>query len=142
VTGDDSASGEVRTFRLDRIESAAVVEGSFVAPEDFDPAAHVLQSLAGMPRAYAVSVRVQGSEADVRRRLPGSVAMVDELGHGWVRVRLQAERLDWVPGVLAGLDRPFIVEEPAALREEVRALAERLLTCAEATPSATPSHRR
>jgi hypothetical protein len=45
---------------------------------------------------------------------------------GWVRVRLRAERLDWVPAVLAGMDRPFVVEEPVELREQVRALARRL----------------
>ena len=47
-------------------------------------------------------------------------------GEGWVRVRLQAERLDWIPAVLAGLDRPFVIEQPAALRDQVRALARRL----------------
>jgi predicted DNA-binding transcriptional regulator YafY len=134
VTGEDSASGEVRTFRLDRIESAVVVDGAFEAPGDFDPAAHVLSSLAGMPRAHAISVRVHGSAADVRRRLPGSVAAVDELDDGWVLVRLQAERLDWVPGVLAGLNRPFVVEAPEALRAEVRALAQRLIDSAAAIP--------
>jgi predicted DNA-binding transcriptional regulator YafY len=130
VTGADSASGQVRTFRLDRIESAAVTGGTFEAPDEFDPASQVLSSLASMPRGHAVSVRIQGSEADVRRRLPGSVATVEELGAGWVRVRLQAERLDWVPGVLAGLDRPFVVEAPPQLADAVRDLGKRLIAYA------------
>jgi predicted DNA-binding transcriptional regulator YafY len=134
VTGADSDRGEVRTFRLDRIEAATVTDGSFEAPPGFDPAGHVTASLAGMPRAYAVSVRVQGTADDVTRRLPRGIATVDELGDGWVRVRLQAERLDWVPGVLAGVDRPFVIEAPEALRAEVRALAQRLTRSAAATP--------
>ncbi len=134
VTGKDSSSGEVRTFRLDRISSATVAEGSFEAPAGFEPAAHVLASLAGMPRAHAVSVRMEGTSEEVRRRLPAGLATVDELGDGWVRVRLQAERLDWVPGVLAGLNRSFVVEAPEALREEVRALAQRLIDGAAAAP--------
>jgi hypothetical protein len=34
VIGADSASGEVRTFRLDRIETAKVLPGSFEVPVD------------------------------------------------------------------------------------------------------------
>ena len=50
-----------------------------------------------------------------------------------MRVRLRAERLDWVPAVLAWLDRPFVIEYPDALRGEVHALARRLAARAAAT---------
>jgi predicted DNA-binding transcriptional regulator YafY len=56
-------------------------------------------------------------------------------GPGWVRVRLQAERLDWVPALLAGLDRPFVIESPDALRDQVRGLAGRLASYAGPDPS-------
>jgi predicted DNA-binding transcriptional regulator YafY len=142
LTGADSASGEVRTFRLDRIENAAVRAGTFEVPAGFDPAAHVLSGLAGVPRGHQVAIRVQGPAEQLRTRLPASVAMVEQLpddpvdgqGPGWVRVRLQAERLDWVPAVLAGLDCPFVIESPEALRDQVRALAGRLAAGADAGP--------
>jgi hypothetical protein len=41
-----------------------------------------------------------------------------------------AERLDWVPAVLASLDRPFVIERPDELRGLVAALAERLAASA------------
>lgn len=127
VTGADSASGDVRTFRLDRIDAATVLAGSFEAPDGFDATAKVLSGLAEVPRTYEVSVRVQGTVADVRARLSPSVATVVELpADGWVRVRLWAQRLEWVAPVLASFDRPFVVESPDALRAEVRALARRL----------------
>jgi predicted DNA-binding transcriptional regulator YafY len=126
VTGADSSSGEVRTFRLDRITSAVVREGSFEAPADFDPAARVLDGLASVPRAYAVSVRVRATVPDIRRRVPASVATVQEDGD-WVRMRLRTERLDWVPALLASLDRPFVIESPDELRSHVEALGRRLL---------------
>ena len=44
--------------------------------------------------------------------------------------RLRAEELDWVPGVLAMLDRPFVIERPDELRDLVRELAERLVRSA------------
>jgi hypothetical protein len=49
-----------------------------------------------------------------------------------VQARWRVQRLDWVPPVLAGLDRPFVIEEPGELRERVRALAQQLATYAEA----------
>jgi len=40
---------------------------------------------------------------------------------------MRAERLDWVPGVLAGLGLPFVVERPDALRGLLRTLAAQLV---------------
>ncbi|MEV5774706.1 helix-turn-helix transcriptional regulator [Streptomyces antimycoticus] len=150
VTGADSASGEVRTFRLDRIESATVLPGSFEVPVGFDPAARVLSGLAGVPYLHEVSLRVQGTVEQVRHRLPPGLATVRELpaeeadrtsgegeGGGWVRVQLRAERLEWVPSVLAWLDLPFVIEYPDDLRDHVRALAHRLATCADTVAGAT-----
>jgi predicted DNA-binding transcriptional regulator YafY len=134
VTAADSASGEVRTFRLDRIGDVTVQPEEFEVPDGFEPAATVLASLAGMPRQHRVSVRVQAPAEAVRARIPASVAVVEELPAepGWVRVRLQAERLDWIPALLAGLDRPFVIEHPVELRDRVRELAGRLSSYAEA----------
>ena len=42
MTGADSASGEMRTFRLDRVTRVAVSDGVFDVPTGFDPAAQVL----------------------------------------------------------------------------------------------------
>jgi hypothetical protein len=54
---------------------------------------------------------------------------------GWVRVRLRAERLEWIPSLLAWLDRPFVIEQPDALRAHVHALARRLTASADGPPS-------
>jgi predicted DNA-binding transcriptional regulator YafY len=131
VTGADSASGEVRTFRLDRISAPAVRAGTFDVPAGFDAATHVVTGIARAPWAHAVSVRVRGTAEDVRRDLP-RIATVREVDDGWVRVELTADRLDWVPGVLARLGRPFVIERPAELRDLVRALAARLVESADA----------
>jgi predicted DNA-binding transcriptional regulator YafY len=146
ATGADSASGEVRTFRLDRIGDVTVRPESFEVPAGFDPAARVLSGLAGMPRQHEVSVLIKAPAELVRTRLPASVATVEDVpagpaggpgpsdrgdGPGWVRVQWQAERLDWVPAVLASLDRPFVIEHPVALRDQVRGLAGRLARYAE-----------
>ncbi|MDT0455979.1 WYL domain-containing protein [Streptomyces sp. DSM 41527] len=56
---------------------------------------------------------------------PSGPAPADDLT-GWLRVRIRAERLDWIPPVLAALDRPFVIEHPAELRTLVQELAHRL----------------
>jgi predicted DNA-binding transcriptional regulator YafY len=54
-------------------------------------------------------------------------------GTDWVLLRLRAQRLDWLPHVLAGLGLPFVVREPAELRDIVRAWTDRIAGCAAAT---------
>jgi predicted DNA-binding transcriptional regulator YafY len=133
ATGSDSRSGQIRSFRLDRVTRAAVQEGQFPVPAGFDPAAQVMEAVSGASYRHAVSVRVQGTEREVRMRMPGSIATIEPAGGepGWVRARWRAERLDWVPPVLAGLGRPFIIEEPDELREAVRAFARQLASWTE-----------
>jgi predicted DNA-binding transcriptional regulator YafY len=144
VTGADSNSGEVRTFRVDRIDHLRALPGSFDQPEDFDAAAHVLTGLAQAPWAHDVTLRVQATLDRIRSRFPEGIAIVDEIRptsptstqpedqndptgrEGWFRVRLRAERLEWIPPLLAALDRPFVIEQPGELRGLMDDLAQRL----------------
>jgi hypothetical protein len=64
--------------------------------------------------------------------IESAAAGEDPRAEGWLRVDLRAERLDWVPAVLASLDRPFVIERPDELRGLVAALAERLAASARA----------
>ena len=130
LTGADSASGGIRTFRLDRIARLELQPGTFDVPDGFSPVEHLLAGLAKAPHRHTVSLLVQGTGELVRSRFPVGIATVHELPDrdGWVRVQLQVESLDWVPGVLAGLGVPFAVEGPDELRGLLRSLADRLTT--------------
>jgi predicted DNA-binding transcriptional regulator YafY len=133
ATGLDSRSGQVRSFRLDRVSHAAAGDGQFAVPDGFDPAGQVVTAVSGASYRHAIVVRVQGSERLVRMRLPGAIAVTEPAGEpGWVRARWRAERLDWVPAVLAGLGCPFVIEEPEELRELTKELAGQLTTWADA----------
>ncbi|MGK5684214.1 helix-turn-helix transcriptional regulator [Actinoplanes sp. URMC 104] len=132
LTAADPASGEPRTFRLDRIRQARPQEGVFTVPGGFRPADAVLTSLAGTPWRHEVVIEVHGPAGEVAARLPRGLATVEPGDPGWVLVRLRAERLDWLPGVLAGVGLPFVIREPAELREVVHAWARRVAACAAA----------
>ena len=130
VTGADSVSNEVRNFRLDRIESATPQQGTFTVPPGFDPTHRVLTGLAEVPYQHEVSVRIKAKREEIR--LPPGVATMEDLNNDWVRVKLRAQRLEWVPSALAGLNHEFVIEYPDALREHVHALARRLTAYADA----------
>jgi predicted DNA-binding transcriptional regulator YafY len=135
VTGSDAGIGEDRTFRLDRIAGARTLPGSFEPPAAVDPAERVLSGLATAPHRHRVSLRIQGTAEQIRARLPASVATLEELPspageqaetERWFRAELRVEQLDWLPPVLASLDRPFLIERPEELRRLTVALADRL----------------
>ncbi|OQR61573.1 transcriptional regulator [Streptomyces maremycinicus] len=155
VTGRDPGIGEERTLRLDRVTDARTLPGSFEAPDGPDPAERVLSGFATAAYRHEVTLRIHATPEQIRARLPASVATVKDLSDGaeptvgagaavgadpgvgagadpgaerWLLVELRAERLDWLPPVLASLDRPFTIERPDALRDLVIALADRLAT--------------
>ncbi|MDQ0777689.1 putative DNA-binding transcriptional regulator YafY [Streptomyces aurantiacus] len=153
VTGRDPEIGEDRTLRLDRIADARALPGSFEAPVGPDPVQRVLSGFATAAYRHEVTLRIQGTVEQIRARLPASVAILEELdvedleedapttgqdradeypaaAERWLRVELRAERLDWLPAVLASLDRPFVIEGPDELRDLVGALADRLASYA------------
>jgi predicted DNA-binding transcriptional regulator YafY len=139
VTGTDPGIGQDQTFRLDRIAATRTLPGSFEPPTGFDPAQHVLSGLATTPYRHEVTLNIQATIEQIRARLPASVATVEELPAAsgadpdterWHRVELHAERLDWLPPLLASLDRPFVIERPDELRDLIAALASRLAASA------------
>ncbi|WP_330316690.1 YafY family protein [Streptomyces platensis] len=139
VTGTDAGIGEDRTFRLDRLTDARTLPGSFEVPEGPGPAQRVLSGFATAQYRHEVTLRIHGTVEQIRAHLPAGVASLEEYEptadpdpppERWLRVRLRAERLDWLPPALASIDRPFVIERPAELRDLVVALADRLTSCA------------
>jgi len=151
VTGADPAIGEDRTFRLDRITDTRALPGSFEPPAGLDPAQHVLSGLASPPYQHEVILAIHGTIEQIRARLPASIASVQELppaggadpqAERWLRVKLHAERLDWLPPLLASLDRPFAIEQPDELRDLIAALAGRLAASARRNAPRAPTPGR
>jgi predicted DNA-binding transcriptional regulator YafY len=103
----------------------------------------VLSGLATAPYRHRVSLLILGTAEQIRARLPASVATLEELPTGagaqaetehWFRAELRVEQLDWLPPLLASLDRPFVIERPDELRGLTIALAGRLAAAARRSP--------
>lgn len=121
--------GCLRSFRLDRIVSVQPLPISFARPKDFDALAHLSFSVATMPRAHAVRVRLQADLQDARRCFFDGIGTFEQTERG-VLLHAQTDHLDWFAGELARLPFDFSIEHPEALRDALAARARRLLDCA------------
>jgi predicted DNA-binding transcriptional regulator YafY len=130
VTGHDSNSGQVRTFRVDHISGAGLTGASFALPGGFDPVQHVARSLAAVPYAHEVEVVLATTLDDAKRRIPPTFGTLTETDGG-VLFQARANDLKGAAVMLAGLGWPFTVRRPAALVTEVRALSDRLRAWSE-----------
>ncbi len=129
VTGHDHTRGAVRTFRLDRIARVEQTEATYDVPADFDSAGRVLAGIAAVDWGHEVVVELETTLDQARSRLPPGVGTLTALPDG-VRLTTQAQRLDGMAQMLAGLGWSFTIVRPDALRTEVAALADRLRAAA------------
>ncbi|GIG58919.1 transcriptional regulator [Longispora fulva] len=125
VAGLDHRSSEVRTFRIDRVLSARLAAESFAGPVDFDPVAHVTDSLAKVPYRHPVEVVLETDLDSARRRISPTLGTLVEVPDG-VLFTTRAERLDGMAVMLAGLGWGFTIRVPDGLRVAVAELATRL----------------
>ncbi len=125
VTGHDHGRDDVRTFRLDRIDSVEQGNRSYVVPADFDARTQVVSGIAQVRWAHEVSVVLRTTLMDAAERLPPSAGRLSEHAGG-VLLETRAEHLEGMARMLAGLGWDFEVITPDALREEVLALSDRL----------------
>lgn len=117
--------GELRTYRVSRIESAELLDERFRRPEGFDLAAAWAASkatlVAGVPR-YPVTLRVEAGAIDALRG-NGRWGRVEHVGpadrDGWREVAMLFERFDDARATALSLGPRAEVVAPAELRAAV-----------------------
>jgi predicted DNA-binding transcriptional regulator YafY len=126
LAAHDHDRGELRTFRVDRVDRLGLIDGALQdPPADFDAVAYVSSSLARVPWTWEVDVLLELPPDVVRRRISSTLAELEAAGLG-TRLQMRASSLDWVAALLAGLDCDFTIRRPDELRDRVLALARRL----------------
>jgi predicted DNA-binding transcriptional regulator YafY len=135
----DHTRDDLRTFRVDRMSRVALDErAAREPPQDFDAVAHVRTSLARVPWPWEVEVVLDLQLEQATARLPASLAELSD-ENGRTRLSIRVASLDWVAGLLAGLECDFEIVRPEELRASIESLARRLARIASAK---TPKARR
>ena len=95
LTAHDGTSGEIRTFRLDRVTEVKPGAATFDVPANVRPQDEVLGALARTPWRHLVSVKVHADPDAIQSRMPLGLATMTPLTdeRGWTRVEIRAERL-------------------------------------------------
>jgi predicted DNA-binding transcriptional regulator YafY len=130
LAAHDDRSGELRTFRVDRVLAADVRPEPFTAPEGFDAAAHVARSIADAPWGTEIEVVFRTTIEEARRRIPRTIGEPEPV-RGGVLLRAHSDDLDAAARELARLGWAFTVRRPPGLRDAVRRLGESLIQWVE-----------
>ncbi|MBE7472760.1 MAG: transcriptional regulator [Anaerolineae bacterium] len=120
-----AVAGEVRTYRVSRVQEATVTDEQVVRPPDFDLAAYWAQSsaefVANLPR-YPVTVRLDPTILPWLRAI-ARFARIEPLGppeaDGWQKASMQFDVMEEACVYLLGCGPQIEVLEPPELREMV-----------------------
>ena len=124
-------SGEVRTYRVDRVTSVEVLSIPSKVPDDLDSVAQLERSL-GQGWQYPTRVRFPGVTAEeVRHWLPGPMGDLVAEGADCLLIGTTSNPEMYAGEWLAQVPLPFVVEQGPELRAAVARLAERLRAAAQ-----------
>jgi predicted DNA-binding transcriptional regulator YafY len=124
---------DLRSFRLDRVESIRPTGVSFTRPERFDAVEYLKHALAVLPRRYSVEVLLKAEMASAHRHVFAAFGVLEPVPGG-VLLRSQTDDLDWFARELARLPFDYEIRQPDELRDAVGALARRLLSALTTDP--------
>jgi predicted DNA-binding transcriptional regulator YafY len=120
-----AVDGQVRSYRVSRVESAEMTDAHSIRPPDFDLASYWEQSAsqfrAGLPRYQAI-VRVR---PEIISRMPyaGRFARIERMDqpddHGWVRIYLRFDVEEMACEYALSFGTQLEVIEPLTLRQKV-----------------------
>jgi predicted DNA-binding transcriptional regulator YafY len=125
VPAHDHGRRAPRALRADRFSTVRLGGRGLPPPPDFDTIDFVSRTLARVPWTHDVEVLLRTSLDTAAERFPPTLAELESMG-GDTILRMRADSLDWVAGLLAGAGCDFEIQRPDELRASVRALAERL----------------
>jgi predicted DNA-binding transcriptional regulator YafY len=125
VTGLDSLRGEVRTFRLDRIQHVDKRSERSDPPEDFDAVEHVSRALAHLPWRVEGEVLLHTTMEEARKRFSPSYGELEEHPDG-VLMRSRTDSYESLARWLPMMRFDFTIVGPDELRDAVRDVGRRL----------------
>ncbi len=132
LVGHDHLRADLRTFRLDRLRDVTTTGERFTPPDDFDPVAHLVRSLAEVPYGWDVEVVLHIDIEAARRLIAPTVGTIEPHPQGAL-LRVGAESPQSAARHLVMMGVPFTVIHPDEVRQALRDLAAEALKAATAT---------
>jgi predicted DNA-binding transcriptional regulator YafY len=126
LVGHCRLRGEMRTFRVERIQHATPLAEGYTIPRDFDVRAYLRESMEH-ERPHTVRIQVDAAAAPRVREHHGHWIEFADGADGSLMVRFTVATLDWAAGWALSLGPAARVLEPPELAERVRAAAEGIL---------------
>ncbi len=120
----------MRSFRLDRILDLQLLDAHYERPASFDVMAYLAESMKLLPRKHPVEVFIRAPLEVVRLEVPEDEFWL-EPQVGGVLMRGRTDDVYWLAQKIARISHPFVIREPATLRDALREHARRLLASAE-----------
>ncbi len=131
---------DLRTFRLDRVLQAELLEETFIRPPGFNSLDQLRRSIASMPGTWKVEVLLEMTLEEAERQVPPTMAMLEQVQDGVV-MSCFTQDLSWMAHFLVNLRCPLIVREPAELHEALHKLAAEIIQLAERSEEESTPHR-
>lgn len=123
-------ANEVRTYRVDRIQSIEVLDGTFEPPAGLDAAA-VLEEKLAVGWEFDVDIVIDAPLEAVARCIPPSIGSLTALEDGRTRLTGSTSNPRWYASCLVELPGRFEVRGGEKMRDAIRELGE-LMTAAVA----------
>ncbi len=118
--------GEMRTFRIDRINTCEPLTESFTLPKDFNAKAYMEETMRWENR-YQVVVRIEEEAAANMRERENEWMQVSDNPDGSVTVRFDVDNLNWASGWVLSWGRLAKALAPPELVERVTGAAQEVL---------------
>lgn len=115
---------DLRTFRLDRIQSISKHDETFENPGPVDLLGCVLSAIANVPGPYQVEVLLRTTLDTAQAHIPSYIGTLEACAEG-VIMRRAATHLEWLAIILLSLDFPVEVRQPDELRSVLKRVADK-----------------
>ena len=113
---------DLRSFRLDRVQSIRLLTMQFEPPPNFDALGYLLNSIARVPGVWYIEVLLKTTLETARRYIPNDMAILEAVADG-VNMILYTDNLDWIARFLLRTAVGFKIYQPSALRDRLREIA-------------------
>lgn len=119
-----------RTYRLDRMLGARQTGHGVDVGDAPDAARFVATAITTAPYRYQARVEVDLPFAELSRRIPPTVGVLEAIDENTTLLTVGGNELDWLALHLGALDAGLRVLEPTELRDRLATIGARMVECA------------